>query len=159
MGEAVSIEAGRGALEPSLACFKGKYHLTIRAEDSRGYHAVSDDGLAWCGLTPWRWDDGEALEMSTTQQHWLSLEDSLYLFYTRRHESNEDVFRWRAPIFMAEVDTVKGCLIRRSEEIVFPLMRKDGCPNWMGNFHVAVTGPGEALVSDAPVVDESRERL
>lgn len=57
----------------------------------------SADGLKWDEPAPWTFDDGEPLVMSTTQQHWLSHSEQLYLVYTRKTEHNEKVFRWSRP--------------------------------------------------------------
>lgn len=57
----------RGLLEPSLAALGGRYFMTIRAEDNRGYVTASADGLQWREPVAWAWDDGQPLEMSTTQ--------------------------------------------------------------------------------------------
>ncbi|MFA6567196.1 MAG: sialidase family protein [Victivallales bacterium] len=151
ISDVLSLEIGRGLIEPSLCCFQGKYHLTIRAEDGHGYHSTSSDGLSWGGLTPWSWDNGQALVTSSTQQHWLVAGSHLYLFYVRKDKTNENVVRWRTPLFMSEVDPIRGCLIKDSEEIVFPLLKIDAKPNSMGNFHVALIENGTALVSEAPL--------
>ncbi|MBX3411236.1 MAG: exo-alpha-sialidase [Pirellulales bacterium] len=141
----------RGLLEPSLARLEGRYYLTIRAEDERGHVATSDDGLAWTEQKPWTWDDGEPLAMSTTQQRWLPHSDGLFLVYTRRDASNEKVFRWRAPLFVAEVDRERLCLIRASERILLPLSgdaRSDpkGVAR-MGNFHTVAATPDESWIT------------
>ena len=96
---------GRGFLEPSLAKLDGAYYMTIRAEDNRGYVTRSADGLQWDKPTPWSWDDdGSPLTMSTTQQRWLPHADGLLLVYTRKATENANVMRWRAPLYVAEVD-------------------------------------------------------
>ena len=99
----------------------------------------SADGLHWQPLAPWCWDDGEAIAMSTTQQRWLPHSDALFLVYTRRSEDNHNVMRWRAPLWLAEVDRERLCLLRASERVVFPLKGDgigdpEGVPR-MGNFH------------------------
>ena len=40
--------------------------------------SVSEDGLHWEPKQTWAWDDGTQLEMSTTQQHWLTHSDGLF---------------------------------------------------------------------------------
>ncbi|MBW3543265.1 MAG: hypothetical protein KY476_23670 [Planctomycetes bacterium] len=45
VGNELTNATGRGLLEPSLAVRDGRYYLTIRAEDDRGYVTASDDGL------------------------------------------------------------------------------------------------------------------
>ncbi len=137
--------------ESSLAWHDGRYHLTLRALDGHGYHAASHDGLAWGRLACWSWEDGELLTMSATQQHWLATDERLHLLYTRRTPENAEVFRYRAPLFIAEVDAERGRIKRHTEQIVFPHLRRDGCDNHFGNFHAIVTEPGIAWVSDAPL--------
>jgi len=142
---------GRGLLEPSVTRFDDRYFLTIRAEDERGYVSVSDDGLHYTVQKPWCWDDGEPLTLSTTQQHWLTHSDALHLVYTRRDDSNENVIRWRSPLWMARVDPERLCLLRDTERTVLPLVGDgvndpDGVP-LMGNFHVTNVTPQESWVT------------
>lgn len=140
VGRPLMHNVGRGLLEPSVTEFQSRYYLTIRAEDGRGYVAVSEDGLNYQNKTAWAFDDGQPLEMSTTQQHWLSHSEGLFLVYTRKDPSNVNVLRWRSPLWMARVDPAKLCLVQSSETIVLPLVG-DGvkAPDdvaLMGNFHV-----------------------
>ncbi|MCC6341364.1 MAG: exo-alpha-sialidase [Bryobacterales bacterium] len=141
----------RGLLEPSLARFAGRYYMTIRAEDDRGYVTVSPDGLEWEEKRAWCWDDGEPLTMSTTQQRWLPHSEGLYLAYTRKDASNINVVRWRTPIFAAEVDVEKLCLIRSTERVVFRI-EGDGVNHpetvpYLGNFHTTAISPRESIVT------------
>ena len=141
----------RGLLEPSLVQFDGRFFLTMRAEDDRGYVSASTDGLHWEPKKAWKWDDGEPINMSSTQQHWLPHSDGLVLVYTRKNESNPNVIRWRAPLFLARVDTENCWLIRKSERIVLP-MEGDGVDDpdgvaLMGNFHVTNAGPYESWIT------------
>lgn len=150
-GNALELAVKRGLLEPTLAHFKHRFYMTIRAEDGRGYMSVSDDGLTWGTQRPWCWDDGELLTMSTTQQRWLSHSHGLFLVYTRKDDCNINVMRWRSPLYVAQVDTDKRCLIRASEKTVFPLIG-DGVhdPNHvarMGNFHVVNAAPTESWIT------------
>ncbi|MCA9065406.1 MAG: hypothetical protein KDA96_20200, partial [Planctomycetaceae bacterium] len=142
---------GRGLLEPSVAQFNDQFWITMRAEDNRGYVSVSSDGLNWDEKRAWCWDDGTPLETSTTQQHWLTHSDGLFLVYTRKDPSNENVIRWRSPLWVAQVDVEKRCLVRNTEQVVLPLMG-DGInePNQvalMGNFHVTNVSPMESWVT------------
>ncbi len=150
-GNALSLTVKRGLLEPSITLWGDQYWMTIRAEDGRGYLTTSADGLRWARHTPWGWDDGEPLAMSTTQQHWLEHSDALFLIYTRRDETNVNVMRWRAPLWIAQVDPIKQCLIRASEHVLLPL-RGDGVNGAdsvarMGNFHPVHANPRESLVT------------
>jgi len=90
-GNELSNGIKRGLLEPTLAEHQGRFYMTIRAEDNRGYVTSSHDGLTWQPRRPWRWDDGEPLTMSTTQQRWLCHSEGLFLVYTRRAEKNVNV--------------------------------------------------------------------
>lgn len=142
---------GRGLLEPSVTRFDDRFWITIRAEDNRGYVSVSGDGLHWEDQRAWAWDDGAPLDMSTTQQHWLTHSDGLFLVYTRKDDSNTAVIRWRSPLWVAQVDTERKCLIRATERVVLPLVG-DGVNDpdrvaLMGNFHVTNVGPDESWVT------------
>lgn len=151
VGDEIRHDAGRGLHEPSLVRFDGRFLVTIRAEDGRGYVAASEDGLTWRPKQAWAWDDGEPLETSTTQQHWLARSGRLYLVYTRRDATNVNVFRWRSPLWMAEVDPGTLRLRRTSERVVLPLVG-DGVNDpdrvaIMGNFHVTQAAPDESWIT------------
>lgn len=150
VGPALTSDVGRGLLEPSLTKYDERYFLTIRAEDNHGYVAVSEDGLNYT-KKPWAWDDGELLSMSTTQQHWLTHSEALYLVYTRGDESNANVIRWRSPLWMAKVDTERLCLLRETEQVVLPLVGNGiQHPNTvalMGNFDVTNVSSTESWVT------------
>jgi hypothetical protein len=142
---------GRGFLEPSIVKFQEKYWMTIRAEDNHGYVACSENGLDWGEAIQWRWDYGEEILMSTTQQHWLVQKGELYLVYTRKSEENINVMRWRSPLFIAKVDTIQGLLIKETEQVVFPLVGDgvndpDNVP-LMGNFHVTELSEEESIIT------------
>jgi hypothetical protein len=75
----------------------------------------------------------------------------LFLVYTRKAKENEKVFRWRAPLYMARVDTKALRLIRSTERVVLPLIG-DGVHDpdhvaRMGNFHTVAAIPGESWVT------------
>ena len=152
VGQEIKHPAGRGLLEPSLTSWNGRFFMTIRAEDERGYVCTSTDGLQWTDKQPWRWNDGEPLSMSTTQQHWLTHSDGLFLVYTRKDASNLKLPRWRAPLFVAQVDPGNLALIRETEQIVLPIRGDsindpDGTQQ-MGNFHIVNASSGESWVTD-----------
>jgi hypothetical protein len=151
VGPPLHNRQGRGLLEPSVTKFGGKFWITIRAEDNRGYVSVSDDGLNWTEKRAWSWEDGTSLDMSTTQQHWLTHSDGLFLVYTRKDASNVNVIRWRSPLWVAQVDVEHRCLIKSTEQIVLPLVG-DGVngPNQvalMGNFNVTNVSADESWVT------------
>ncbi len=158
VGEELALDAGRGLLEPSLTHLDGRFYLTIRAEDGHGYVSVSEDGLRWEPKRPWCWDDGTPLAMSTTQQHWLPHAEGLFLVYTRKAPENANVFRWRAPLYVAEVDRDTLRLIRATERVVLPLIG-DGIAGpahvaRMGNFHTVAAAPGESWVTVGETLPE-----
>lgn len=143
---------GRGFLEPSLTECAGRWYLTLRAEDDRGYVSASDDeGKTWSPQVAWAFDDGEPLVTSTTQQHWLELAGELYLVYVRRDPANLAVMRWRAPLYIALVDRRTLRLVRRTERVVVPL-EGDGIhagnrvPH-LGNFHCCTVSRRESWVT------------
>ena len=151
VGPPLHHRVGRGLLEPSVTEFGGKFWITIRAEDGRGYVSVSEDGMNWEAKRPWAWDDGSPLEMSTTQQHWLTHSDGLFLVYTRKDVSNSNVIRWRAPLWVARVDAQQRCLIRSTEQVVLRLVG-DGVKEpdkvaLMGNFNVTNASRYESWVT------------
>lgn len=141
-GNELTCPIPRGLYEPSLMQFNGKFYLTLR-NDISGHVAVSDDGLNYSDPIPWCFDDGENLGSYNTQQHWVTHSDALYLTYTRRGAGNDHVFRHRAPLFMARVDTEKLCVIRDSEHIIMP--EKGAC---FGNFGTVNVSPTETWVVD-----------
>ena len=151
VGPSLKLAHKRGLLEPSITQFDGKFYITIRAEDDHGYQSVSPDGLNWEPKKPWVWDNGAPVKMSTTQQHWLTHSDGLFLVYTRKDKSNTGIIRWRAPLYVAQVDVLTRRLIRSTERVVLPLVG-DGVndPNnvaLMGNFNVTNAGPDESWVT------------
>ena len=138
----VSPKSRKGAGEPSLTRFGGKFYLTLR-NDERGYVATSKDGLRFGQPKPWRFDDGSELGSYNTQQHWVTHSDGLYLAYTRRGASNDNVFRHRAPLFLARVDPERLVVERKTERILLPNL---GQP--FGNFGVCNVTPEETWVID-----------
>lgn len=149
-GTVLKNDVRRGLLEPSLTSYNGKFYMTIRAEDERGYVTTSSDGLSWTAQQPWCWDDGTPLTMSTTQQHWLPHSDGLFLVYTRKTPVNAKVMRFRAPLFIAQVDPKRLCLIRGSEQVVLPIVDDPENPRHvarMGNFHTLNVSPNESWVT------------
>ena len=151
VSEPIINQAGRGLLEPSLTKYGNRYFITLRADDNRGYVSASEDGLTWSPKQAWMWDDGEPLSMSTTQQHWLTHSDGLFLVYTRKDATNVNVMRWRSPLWLAQVDPQTLRLIKSTERVVLPLMG-DGVhdPNRvaiMGNFHVTNVTREESWVT------------
>ncbi len=151
VGPPLENRVGRGLLEPSVTEFQNKFWMTIRAEDDHGYLSSSEDGIHWEEKKAWTWEDGTPLKMSTTQQHWLTHSDGLFLVYTREDESNKNVIRWRSPLWLAQVDVEKKCLIKSTEQVVLPIVG-DGVNEpdkvaLMGNFNITHASPDEAWVT------------
>jgi len=112
-------EEVRGIVECSIADFDGKYYLTIRG-DGHGYVSVSDGPLYFTQPVKWCWDDGDILPTYNTQSHWMPINGKLYLVYTRKNGTNDHVFRHRAPLYAAEVDTKTLRVCRDTEFVVVP---------------------------------------
>lgn len=142
-GNALTVPIERGLYEPSLAAFQGRYYLTLR-NDNDGYVAVSDDGLHFQEPRIWRFDNGEPLGNYNTQQHWVTHPDGLFLVYTRRGADNDHVFRHRAPLFIAQVDPARLCVVRDTERILVP---ERGAR--LGNFGVVRVSDAETWVTAA----------
>ena len=74
----------------------------------------------WLLREPWTFDDGAELGSYNTQQHWLAHGDGLFLAYTRRGADNDHIFRHRAPLFIAQVDPDRLCVLRATEAVLIP---------------------------------------
>ncbi len=82
--------------------------------------SVSDDGLFFDPIKPWTFDDGAEAGSYDTRRHWVAHSGGLFLIYTRRGAGNDHVFRLRAPLFMARVNSERLCLLRATERRVVP---------------------------------------
>jgi lysophospholipase L1-like esterase len=142
-GTELALESGRGVYEPSITRCAGKFYLTLR-NDTAGYVAVSDDGLHFGPIQPWKFDDGSELGNYNTQQHWVTHRDRLYLVYNRQGAHNDHVARHRAPLFMAEVDPKTLAVKRRTESILVP---ERGAR--LGNFAITEVSENETWVTVA----------
>ena len=153
-GDEIHIDVPRGADEPSIVKFQGRYYLTIR-NDVKGYVTVGDDGLHFEPIKPWLFDDGRELGSYNTQQHWLAHSDGLFLTYTRRGANNDHIFRHRAPLFIAQVDPERLCVIRKTERVLIP---ERGAT--LGNFGAAPINERESWVTVSEGVwnDAARKR-
>ncbi len=140
-GSELTIPAGRGLYEPSIAQFDDRFYLTMRNDD-HGYVSVSDDGLTFSEPKQWVFDDGTDLGNYNTQQHWVSHSDALFLVYTRRGADNDHVTRHRAPLFIARVDLENLHVIRSSEQVLVP---EYGAR--LGNFGVSEISESETWVT------------
>lgn len=153
-GNIMAMAGGRGLCEPSVTCFQGRYYLTLR-NDNGAYVTVSDDGLQYAPIQPWRFDDGAELGSYNTQQHWLAHSDGLFLVYTRRGADNDHIMRHRAPLFIAQVDPERLCVIRATERVLIP---ERGAT--MGNFGAVAINEHESWVTVGEGVwnDDMRKR-
>ena len=142
-GDELTIDIPRGFGEPSLVRFGDQYFLTLR-NDEKGYVTKGSDGLCFEAPRPWCFDDGEELGNYNTQQHWVLHSEALFLVYTRRGAANDHVFRHRAPLFMAQVDPQRLCVIRSTER---PIVPERGAR--LGNFGVTDVSPEETWVTVA----------
>ena len=140
-GTELALGVPRGFCEPSLARLQGRYYLTLR-NDQKGYVTSGPDGLRFDKPIEWRFDDGQPLGNYNTQQHWVTHPRGLFLVYTRRGASNDHVFRHRAPLFIAQVDPERLCVVRRTERVLVP--------EWgarLGNFGVCEVSDAETWVT------------
>ncbi|HYF35757.1 MAG TPA: exo-alpha-sialidase, partial [Prosthecobacter sp.] len=142
-GNELKLESGRGVYEPSLTRFRGRFYLTLR-NDTAAYVATSDDGLHFGAIKAWQFNDGSELGNYNTQQHWVTHSEALYLVYNRKGLNNDHVFRHRAPLLMARVDTEKLQVERATENILVP---ERGAR--LGNFAITEVSPNETWVTVA----------
>ena len=151
MGKPLTVDLISGLVEPSVVYYKGLYYITLRNYEC-GLVAKSEDGLNYTDLQLWKWEDGSILQNYNTQQHWMRVDDQLYLVYTRRNANNDHVFRHRAPLFAARVENMR--LIRGSEFIVAP---EKGAR--LGNFGAAPYKEKGAVVMAAEWMQSWGEKL
>lgn len=152
-GNEISVDDDtRGLQEPSITRFNGEYFLTIR-NDNQGFVSRSKDGLNFNPIQPWLFDDGSSLGNYNTQQHWVTHSNGLFLVYTRKGANNDHVIRHRAPLFMAQVDPEKLCVIRETERILVP---EHGAPT--GNFGVTDISKDETWVTVAELMRPGVEK-
>ncbi len=140
VGPEIRLDTKRGLAEPSITRVGGKFFLTIR-HDEGAYVTRSDDGLRFEPMRPWTWDDGTPLGSYNTQAHWVARGGALFLVYTRRGANNDHIFRHRAPLFIAEVDTEKLAVKRVTERVLIP---ERGAR--YGNFGVCDVGADETWI-------------
>lgn len=152
-GEPLALRKNRGLYEPSLAVFQGRFYLTLRNDDA-AYVATSDDGLRFGPIKAWTFDDGADLGSYNTQAHWVTHSNALYLVYTRRGARNDHIFRHRAPLFIAEVETDRLCVKRATERVLIP---ERGAA--YGNFGVCDVSERETWITECEYMDAGGRRL
>jgi len=155
MGGILELNSVRGFVEPSLASVNGDFFITLR-NDLHGYVARSEDGLTFSKPVKWIFDDGCELGSYNTQQHWITHNDKLYLVYTRKNADNEHmaIVRHRAPLFMAEVNPEKLCVLRETEQIVVPARGAK-----LGNFDIVDVNENETWIVVAEWMEEQPGKL
>ena len=89
------------------------------------------------------------MTMSSTQQHWLRVGDKVYLVYTRDDGDNTKIFRFRAPLYIAEAIPSKGVLLRETEQVAIPRQLISGQEALYGNFHCTQLTPFTGLIVDS----------
>lgn len=119
IGNTLRVDVPRGLCEPSVIAYRGAYFLALR-NDQSGYVSKSRDGLHFNPPSELCFDDGENLGNYNTQQHWLCGGGRLWLVYTRKAADNGHVFRHRAPLFIAQFDPDRMCVLRATERIAVP---------------------------------------
>jgi len=139
-GDELFVADPRGFCEPSLTRFGDRFYLTLR-NDVKGYVAASRDGMHFDKPVPWTFDDGRELGSYNTQQHWVTHSEGLFLVYTRRGAGNDYVIRHRAPLWIAQVDPVRLCVLRDTERELVP---NHGAQ--LGNFGAVGASKGESWV-------------
>lgn len=137
---ALATTIGRGFPEPSLAVFQGEYFLTLRNDES-AFVSRSADGVTFSDPVEWTFDNGDVLGSYNTQAHWVTHPQGLFLVYTRRGLGNDHVFRHRAPVVMAQVDTQSLRVIRETER---PIVPQRGAR--LGNFGVTPVSDTESWI-------------
>ncbi len=150
ISNAWSNEKGRGLYEPHIAGFRGRFFMTVRAEDGCGYvMASADGGRSWSKPKPWTWDSGEFIPMNQTMTKFAAHSDGVTLVYTRIRDDNQAVFRNRSPLHVADVDLDTLSLKRSTERIIVPYRPSPGKGLPVGNFWVWPVSPGETAVTTA----------
>ena len=146
-GSEMTIDRDRGLYEPSIAKFNDHYYLTLRA-DHNGFITRSKDGIHFEPIREWTFDDGTSLVSENTQQHWVTHSDGLFLVYTRAGANNDHIIRHRAPLFIAQIDPERLCVVRNTERILVPENNAA-----IGNFGVTDVTPMETWVvtAESPV--------
>jgi len=114
-----TVPTPRGLYEPSLARLGDRYFFTLR-NDETAYVTRGDDGIHFKEAREWTFDDGAPLGSYNTQQHWVTVAGGLFLVYTRRGADNDHIMRHRAPLFIAQVDPDRLCVLRATEQILLP---------------------------------------
>lgn len=118
-GNELTVDVPRGLGEPSIVKFGDEYLLALR-NDETSFVAKGKDGLNYGDPTPLCFDDGSNVGSYNTQTHWLTGGGKLWLVYTRRGANNDHVSRNRAPLFIAEFDPERMCVIRATEKVAVP---------------------------------------
>lgn len=82
----------------SRPCADSKTASSSPARRTADAHvARSDDGVNYTPAVEWKFDDGQPLLSTNTQQHWITHGDGLHLIYTRKGASNDHVLATAPP--------------------------------------------------------------
>jgi hypothetical protein len=129
--------------EYHLTKFGEKFFLALRCPDQNRI-AVSADGQKFEPAVELRWDDGSVVPSVATQMRWVRQQGRLYLVYTRVDPSSKGIFRNRAPLWMAELDTATLRLKKSTEVVAVPISpgRDD-----LGNFGTTFVNDRLSLVT------------
>lgn len=152
-GTTFTVEPHRGLYEPSIGYYNGEFFLTMRGDES-AFVAKSKNGLNYGELHEWKYDDGSVLGSYNTQQHWVMHKSGLYLVYTRKGANNDDVFRHRAPLFIAKVDTENLTILKETERVLIPIPEGNGD---LGNFGVSHINDNEVWVAVSVMPQRGRD--
>jgi hypothetical protein len=122
-----------------------KYFIAMRCPDQNRI-AVSADGQKFEPAMLLSWDDGTVVPSMATQMRWVRQQGKLYLVYTRVDDSSKGIFRNRAPLWMAELDTTTLRLKKATEVIAVPISpgRDD-----LGNFGTTYVDDSLSLITTA----------
>ena len=149
-GDYLDLDRGRGFCEPSLIMFKNKYYLTLR-NDTNGMMTVSEDGLHYDEPIEWMFNDSTYVWTENTQQHWVKSPHALFLVYTSSHrDESSNVFRGRAPLFMAQFDEKNMVLLKETETILVPNKSAQ-----LGNFGALEVSESESWVTTSEAMDSN----
>ena len=70
-----------------------------------------------------------------------------------KYNGNDSLFRFRAPLLIAEAMPQEATLLRSTLDIVFPRRAQDGIEAFYGNFHCTQLDDDTALITDAALFE------
>ena len=115
----------------------------------------SKDGLHYKNLSEWQYDDSTFVYSENTQQHWVKSPRALFLIYTSSNrKESKNVFRGRAPLFMAQFDEKTMVLKKNTEHVLVP---NTGAA--LGNFGAFDLNEHESWVTTSEAMDGNAVKL